>query len=586
MIKMFKNLTKKEWGLALIVLVLVVMQVFLDLTLPDYMSEITKLISTDGSKMSDVLVAGLKMLGCAVGSLTLAAIVAVIAAKIAANFSSRVRENIFKKVQSFSKAEINKFSTASLITRTTNDVTQVQVLIVMGLQALIKAPIMAVWAITKILNKNITWSMAVAVCVLVLIIVVGTCLLLAIPKFKKIQVLTDDLNRVTRENLTGLNVIRAYNAEDYQMEKFEKANSNLTENNLFANRTMSFMMPSIMGINSFLLLSIYWIGAFLINEAAPDQIGTLFADMIVFSSYGIQIIMSFMMLIMVFILIPRSAVSAKRINEVMDTEVSIKNGSITKTNGKKAGTIEFKNVSFKYPDGEDYVLNKISFKANKGEVVAFIGATGSGKSTIVNLIPRFFDVTEGEILVEGVNVKDYDLKYLRSKIGYISQKATLFTGTVSSNIAYGDNGKENLLENVKKSVEIAQASEFVENLKDTYEGYISQSGKNLSGGQKQRISIARAICKTPEIFIFDDSFSALDYKTDKNLRETLDKECSGSTRIIVAQRIGTIKSADKIIVLEDGKIVGMGSHKNLLKNCEIYREIALSQLSKEELADE
>lgn len=586
MIKIFKNLTKKEWLLALVVLCLVVMQVALDLTLPDYMSEITLLISTEGSLISDVLIAGAKMLGCAVGSLVLAMFVAVIAAKIAANFSSRLRGDIFSKVQSFSKAEMNKFSTPSLITRTTNDVTQVQTLIVMGLQALIKAPIMAVWAITKILNKNITWSLAVAVCVVVLILIVGTCLFLAVPRFKKIQFLTDDLNRVTRENLSGLSVIRAYNAEGYQQEKFEKSNKNLTDNNLFANRVMSVMSPSITAINSFLMLSIYWIGAILINSAGATEIETLFADMIVFSSYGLQIIISFMMLIMVFILLPRSSVAARRINEVLETNISIKDGVGLDSKENLLGTIEFNNVSFKYPDGEDYVLRDISFSAKKGETIAFIGATGSGKTTLIDLIPRFYDATDGEILVDGVNVKDYKLKTLRNKVGYISQKATLFSGTVKSNIAFGDNGKSNLTENVTKSVEISQASEFVNGLKGAYDGYISQSGKNLSGGQKQRISIARAVCKEPDIFIFDDSFSALDYKTDRLLRDALDKECKNATRLIVAQRIGTIRNADKIIVLEDGEIVGSGKHNELMKNCEIYKEIALSQLSKKELENE
>lgn len=586
MIKILKNLTKKEWALALLVLVLVSSQVYLDLLLPDYMSEITLLISSEGSAISEVLLAGSKMLGCALGSLALSICVAVIAAKIAANFSSRVRREIFSKVQSFSKAEINKFSTSSLITRTTNDVTQVQTLIVMGLQAMIKAPIMAVWAITKIVNKNITWSMAVAVAVLVLILIVGVCLFLAVPRFKKIQTLTDDLNRVTRENLTGLNVIRAYNAEDYQSDKFEKANDNLTKVNLFANRTMAMMSPSITAINSGLLLSIYWIGAILINSADAANIEILFADMIVFTSYGMQVIMSFMMLIVIFILLPRASVAANRINEVIDTKVSITDGPVKKGLKGMSGDIEFKNVSFKYPDGEDYVLKDISFTAKKGQVVAFIGATGSGKSTLVNLIPRFYDVTKGEILIDGVHASDYDLKVLRNKIGYISQKAVLFTGTVKSNIAFGDNGKKGLTNNLENAAQISQSSEFIANLKDGFNGYIAQSGKNLSGGQKQRLSIARAVCKNPDIFIFDDSFSALDYKTDKMLRDELDKKCKDATRIIVAQRIGTIRNADKIIVLENGKIVGDGTHDKLMKECEVYKEIALSQLSKKELENE
>ncbi|MFI3260201.1 MAG: ABC transporter ATP-binding protein [bacterium] len=586
MIKILKYLTKTEWLLSLIVVVLIMFQVHLELLLPDYMSEITMLISSGSDALNEVMLAGSKMIGCAVASLILAVFVSVIAAKIASNFSARLRKEIFEKVQSFSNAEINKFSTSSLITRTTNDVTQVQILIIMGLQAMIKAPTMSIWAVSKILNKNLTWSGAVGVSVLVLLTIVGVCLFLVIPKFKKIQALTDDINRVTREHLTGLSVIRAYNAEEYQYNKFLECNNNLTSTNLFANRTLSVIMPSIQAVNSFLVLSIYFIGAYLISNANLTTVEVLFSDMIVFTSYGMQIIISFMILVMVFIMLPRSAVSAKRINEVLCTEVSIVDGKGTEGNKDKKGEIEFKNVSFKYPDGKDYILKDISFKAKKGEVIAFIGATGCGKSTIVNLIPRFFDPNKGEVLVEGINITEYKLSDLRNKIGYISQKATLFSGTIESNVSYGCNGKESEKNDLKKSIEIAQAKDFVEGLEDKYNGHIAQAGGNLSGGQKQRISIARAINRKPDIFIFDDSFSALDYKTDRNLRNALNENCSDSTRIIVAQRIGTIKNADQIIVLENGEIVGIGKHKDLLKKCEVYKEIALSQLSKEELENE
>lgn len=583
MLKILKNLTKKEWLLSFIVIILVVMQVYLDLTLPDYMSEITILINTPNTVMGEVLTAGAKMLGCAIGSLILSFFVAIIAAKIASNFSARLRGELFSKVQSFSKKEINKFSTSSLITRTTNDVTQVQTLVVMGLQALIKSPIMAIWTITKILNKNVTWSIAVGSCVAILAIIIAICLTLAVPKFKKIQVLTDDLNRVTRENLTGLNVIRAYNAEEYQSNKFEISNENLKNTNLFANRAMAFLNPSITSVNSFLVLSIYWIGAYLINAADASNIEVLFSDMIVFTAYGMQIIISFMILAMVFILLPRSSVAAKRINEVLYTKTSILDGVGVKEDSETKGLIEFKNVSFKYPDGDEYVLKNISFKANKGEVIAIIGATGSGKSALIDLIPRFFDTSKGSIYINNTNISEYDLKTLRNKIGYISQKATLFSGTIKSNIIFGDNGEDDMEENIINALNIAQASEFVETLTDGIDSVVHQAGKNLSGGQKQRVSIARAICRNPEILIFDDSFSALDYKTDKNLRKKLDMECGNSTRIIVAQRIGTIRNADKILVLEDGCIVGNGKHDELMKNCEIYKEIALSQLSQKEL---
>ena len=586
MFKLMKNFTKKEWALAALAIVFIVLQVWLDLTMPEYMSEITKMVQTEGSEMSEILLAGGKMLLCALGSLAASVITAVCAARIATRFAATLRGLLFQKVQSFSMEEIGHFSTASLITRSTNDVTQVQMLIVMGLQMMIKAPIMAVWAICKIAGKEWQWTMATAVAVIVLLMIVGTCVLLAMPKFKKLQILTDDINRVTRENLTGLHVVRAYNAEEYQEKKFEGANDHLTKTHLFTMRTMSFLMPSIQMIMSGLSLSIYWIGAVLVNEAGIVDKINIFSDMMVFSQYSIQVVMSFMMLVAIFIMLPRASVAAKRINEVLETKPTIQDGKQSDGKKDKTGEVEFKNVSFRYPDAEENVLENITFTAKKGETVAFIGSTGCGKSTVINLIPRFYDVTEGEVLVDGVNVREYTQKALRNKIGYVSQKATLFTGTIRSNVAYGDNGQkaEVLQSNVKSAIATAQASEFVEKIEDTYDGYVAQGGSNLSGGQKQRISIARAIARKPEILIFDDSFSALDYKTDRVLRKTLDKECGGATRLIVAQRIGTIRDADKIIVLDEGKIAGMGKHDELMKNCEVYQQIALSQLSKEELA--
>ena len=585
MIKLMKNLKKSECALIVFSIAFIVLQVWLDLTMPDYMSEITKLIQTEGSKMSEILRAGGMMLLCALGSLMSSVVVAICASKIAVNLAGVIRAKLFKKVQSFSMEEIGHFSTASLITRSTNDVTQVQMVIVLGLQMMIKAPIMAVWAICKIAGKEWQWTLATAIAVVILLVFVTVCMQLATPRFKKMQQLTDDINRVTRENLTGLSIVRAYNAEKYQEDKFEKANQNLTGNQLFAMRTMSFMMPSIQLIMSGLSLAIYWIGAILINQAGMVNKITYFSDMIVFSQYAVQVIMSFMMLVMIFIMLPRASVAANRINEVLDTKQTIIDGNREDGNKDCIGEVEFRNVSFRYPDAEEDVIKNISFKAKKGETVAIIGSTGCGKSTVINLIPRFYDVTEGEVLVDGVNVREYTQKALRNKIGYISQKATLFTGSIRSNVVFGDNGRTPAdEEELKKAVDTAQAAEFVENLSNTYDGYVAQGGSNFSGGQKQRISIARAIARKPEIFIFDDSFSALDYKTDRVLRKQLDKECSDSTRIIVAQRIGTIRDADKIIVLDEGEIVGLGRHDELMKNCEVYQQIALSQLSKEELA--
>lgn len=584
MIKLLKNLPKRNWFMMLFAIGFVVLQVWLDLTIPDYMADITALVQTDGSKMTDIMAAGGKMLLCAFGSLAATVVVAIISSRIASDFSAVLRAKLFNKVQGFSMEEIGRFSTASLITRSTNDVTQVQMFVTMGFQVLVKAPILAIWAVCKISAKSWQWTFSTGVAVAVLLIIVGLCVSIALPKFKKLQELTDDINRVTRENITGINVVRAYNAEKYQESKFETANNNLTKTQLFTSRTMSFMMPGIQLIMSGLPLAIYWIGAYLINKADMMSKITLFSDMVTFSSYAMQIVMAFMMMVMVFIILPRASVAAKRINEVLDTEATIVDGDKDIKDSGIRGEIEFKNVNFKYPDAEDYVLSDISFSVKKGETLAIIGATGCGKSTVINLIPRFYDVTEGEVLVDGVNVKDYKQKELRNKIGYVSQKATLFGGTVKSNIAYGDYGKDGFMESdIVDSVYVAQASEFVEKMDEGYDSYIAQGGGNLSGGQKQRLSIARAVCRHPEIFIFDDSFSALDYRTDRALRSALKKECADATKIIVAQRIGTIRDADKIIVLENGTIAGMGKHDELMKNCEVYRQIAYSQLSKEEL---
>ena len=585
MVKLLKKLTWKDFILAAVAFVFIIVQVWLSLTMPDYMSEITKLVQTKGSKMNDILIAGGKMLACALGSLLAAVCTSICASKISSNFSANLRGQVFHKVQSFSMEEIGNFSTASLITRSTNDITQVQMLIVMGLEVLLKAPIMAVWALCKISTKNWQWTASTGVAVVVLLSFVGVCVAVALPKFKKLQSLTDNLNRVTRENLTGLNVVRAYNAEGYQQKKFNDANDELTKTQLFANRTMGTMMPGIQMVMNGLMLAIYWIGAYLISNAQMFDKLTIFSDMIVFTQYAMQVVMSFMMLVMIFVLLPRASVSAKRINEVLDMPLSIKDG--TKENGAdgKKGEVEFRNVSFCYPDAEKDVIEDISFTAHKGETIAFIGSTGCGKSTVINMIPRFYDATKGEVLVDGVNVKEYTQKALRNKIGYVSQKAVLFTGSIKSNVAYGDNGTKGFTDDdVKHAIETAQAKEFVDKTEGGVDAFVAQGGSNFSGGQKQRLSIARAICRHPEILIFDDSFSALDYKTDRVLRDTLRKTCADATRFIVAQRIGTIRDADKIIVLDDGKIAGMGKHNELMETCEVYRQIAYSQLSKEELA--
>ena len=587
MLKILKYLTKKDYLFVFFSLIFVIGQVYLDLKLPDYMSEITRLVQTPNSQMSEIVSAGGYMLLCALGSLVASFIVGYFAARIASNLSWRLRSNVYDKIEGFSMAEINKFSTASLITRSTNDVTQVQNFIAMGLQLLMKAPLTAIWAVSKILGKGLEWTIATGIALGAIILLISIIMIFVVPRFKKVQGLTDKLNLVTRENLMGIRVVRAYNAEKYQSEKFEKVNNDVTKNNLFINRSMGVMMPGMMFVLNLLNLAIYTIGAYLINNAALQDKMTLFSNMIVFSSYSMQVIMSFIMLTVIFIMMPRASVSASRILEVLNTKESIVDGHGEVEHTTDAGEIEFKNVSFKYPDADDseYVLRDISFKAKAGETVAIIGSTGSGKTSLINLIPRFYDVSEGEVLVGGVNVKHYKQKHLNNLLGYVHQKAVLFTGNVSSNVAYGDNGKGKYShEDVQEAIDIAQGTEFVSKMENTYKASIAQGGTNVSGGQRQRLSIARAICRKPKIYIFDDSFSALDYKTDRKLRSVLKKETKGATNLIVAQRIGTIIDADKIIVLDEGQIVGMGTHKELMENCKVYQEIAYSQLSKEELA--
>ena len=585
MLKIFKYLKRNEWLLVLVSIVFIVTQVWLDLKLPDYMAEITTLIQTEGTGTSELVVPGLYMLLCAIGSMVAAIIVGFFAAKVAAGLSMRLRGMVFDKTLSFSMEEINGFSISSLITRSTNDITQIQLIVAMGLQLIIKAPILAVWAVIKISGKSWQWTAATGGAVGALIVMLAVIIILVMPKFQSIQRLTDNLNRVTRENLTGLRVVRAYNSERYQEGKFEKANDDLTKTNLFANRLLALFCPGMTFIMSGLSVAIYWIGAHLINAAdSLDRIG-VFSNMVVFSSYAVQVVMAFMMVSMIFIMMPRAAVSAKRVMEVLETESKIMDGNVIEGQSGIVGEVEFRNVSFKYPDAEAPILQNITFKAQKGETVAFIGSTGSGKTSVINLIPRFYDATDGEVLVDGVNVKNYTQEALHNKIGYVPQRAVLFNGTVASNVAYGDNGKTKSSEDMlKKAVEIAQGKEFVEKMEGQYEGHISQGGGNVSGGQKQRLSIARAIYREPEIYIFDDSFSALDYKTDHILRSALKKGTKDATTLIVAQRIGTIKNADRIIVLEEGKVVGNGTHEELLESCKTYQEIAYSQLSKEELA--
>jgi len=578
MIRIFKYLNKKDYLIALLIICLIILQVWLDLQMPDYMANITKLLQTEGSKLEEILSNGGMMMLCALGSLIAAIITGLCTSLLSSDISMTLRKKIFSKVEDLAMAEVKRFSASSLITRTTNDITQVQMFIAMGLQMLIKAPLTAGMAIVKILNKSWQWSALVAISVVILLSVVITLIIIVIPKFKIVQKLIDKLNGVTRENLTGIRVIRAFNAENYQEEKFEETNNKLTNQQLFNQKTFAIMQPVMYLIMHGLTLGIYYIGSILIAKANMQDKITLFGDMMVFSSYGMQIISSFLMLTMIFMILPRASVSAKRVNEVIDTDITIKNGKVKKS--KEQGTIEFKNVSFKYPDGDEMLLRDISFKIEKGETFAIIGSTGSGKSTLINLIPRLYDTTEGTVLVNGKDVKEYDTKYLNKIIGFVTQKAVLFKGTISSNVSYGS---KVTIDKIKEAIKVAQAKDFVEKLEDKYDSYVAPGGTNFSGGQKQRLSIARAIAKNPEIYIFDDSFSALDYKTDSKLRKELKKYTKDATTIIVAQRIGTIMNADKILVLDEGKIVGIGKHEELLKSCKVYKQIALSQLSKEEL---
>ena len=583
MTKLLKEFNKKDYFLVLVCTLLIIFQVWLDLRLPDYMSEITKLVQTEGSKMSSILSQGGYMLLCALGSLISAFIVGYLTSYISATFSQKTRKTLFSKVQSFSMEEIKKFKTSSLITRTTNDITNIQMFISMGLQMIIKAPITAVWAILKILGKNYRWSIATGVAVVVMLSVICTLMLIVLPRFKIVQKLIDNINDKTRENLTGVRVIRAFNAEKYQEDRFEEGNEKLTNTQMFNQRMMSIMSPTMYLIMNLLPLSIYIIGAGLINNVGMFDRLNLFSDMVVFSSYAMQVIMAFLMLAMIFVMYPRASVSVERIMEVIDTKTKITDGKFL-GNTKLMGEVEFKNVSFKYPDADEYILKNISFKAKKGDTLALIGSTGSGKSTIVNLIMRFYDATEGEILIDGKNIKEYKLDALYKKIGYVPQRAVMFNGSVKYNISYGD--KKVSEKDMKNAARIAQASEFIDKMPKGYNANVSSGGTNISGGQKQRLAIARAVAKDPEIFVFDDSFSALDYKTDYTLRKELKKNAKDKTNIIVAQRIGTILNADEIIVLENCFVKGCGTHAELLKKCKVYKEIALSQLSKEELENE
>jgi ATP-binding cassette, subfamily B, multidrug efflux pump len=583
MLSIFKHLRKKEWALVLVSVVFVCAQVWLDLKLPDYMREITTLVQTTTDSMHEIWAVGGKMLLCALGSLATAVTVGYFAARIAASVAFRVRASLYSKVEAFSMEEINRFSTSSLITRSTNDITQIQMIIAMGLQVLIRAPIMAGWAIAKIAGKNWNWSLATGGAVLCMMVLVSVLIIFALPKFRIIQGLTDKLNAATRENLTGVRVVRAYNAEEYQERKFDQANRDLTKTNLYTSRLMALMMPGMTVVMNGLMLSIYWIGAYLIDAAGMMQRISLFSDMVVYINYAMQVVMAFMMLVMIFIMLPRATVAARRINEVLSTQTHISDGN-KPAPAWGTGQVEFRNVSFKYPQADEYVLKNVSFTACAGETVAFIGSTGSGKSTLINLIPRFYDPTEGSILIDGQDIRDYKQEDLHNKIGYVPQRAVLFSGTVASNIAFGESATTTPDEDdIKAAAGIAQASEFIEKMEDGYNAHVSQGGTNLSGGQKQRVAIARAVAREAEILIFDESFSALDYKTDRELRRQLKEQTIGSTTFIVTQRIGTIRHADKIVVLDEGRVVGIGTHESLLKDCTVYQEIASSQLSKEEL---
>ncbi len=582
MLKLFKNLRKKDYLLILVCAIIIFLEVWLELKMPDYMSNITVLVQTEGSKMREILKNGGYMLLCAFGSLIGAVITSYILTYVSTTFSKNVRKKVFSKTMDLSTAEVKKFSVSSLITRTTNDVSQIEMFLSMGLSLLMKAPMTAAWAIIKILNKSWQWSALTASCVVVLLITIGIITSIVMPRFSLVQKLIDKVNRVTRENLTGIRVVRAFNAEKFQENKFQKENDTLTNTQLFNQKCFAVLEPIMTMVMYTLTLGIYFIGASLINNALMVDKLTLFGDMVVFSTYAMQIIMSFIMLSMIFMILPRANVSAQRINEVLDEKITVNEGAF---DGKtsEVGTIEFKNVSFKYPDADEYLLRDISFKAEKGQTVAFIGSTGSGKSTLINLVPRFYDVTDGEVLIDDVNVKEYNFESLHNKLGYVSQRAVMFDGTVKSNVSYGKSNKKITTDKVKEALKIAQGYDFVSKMDKDMDSHIASGGTNVSGGQKQRLSIARAIAKDPEIYIFDDSFSALDYKTDSSLRKALKENAKGATTLIVAQRIGTILNADKIIVLDNGKMVGMGTHKELLKNCDVYKEIAYSQLSRKEL---
>ncbi|MBW3079152.1 ABC transporter ATP-binding protein [Bifidobacterium sp. 81T8] len=608
MLRIMKYLSKAEIGQMLIALVAIVGQIWFDLELPDYMSDITTLVETPGSEMRDIWIAGGKMLLVSLGSVACAVVTGFIATRVAASFGQRLRSLEFAKVESFGPAEMNRFSTASLITRSTNDITQIQMFITMGLQLIVKSPIMAVWAIMKIAGDGFEWTLATAVATVILLVAIVILMALVMPKFKAMQQLTDNINLVSRENLTGLRVVRAYNAEDYQEDKFTKANKDLTDTQLFTNRAMAVMMPLMNTVMNGLMLAVYWIGAYLIDAAAATDKLTVFSNMVVFSSYSVQVIMSFLMMSMVFVLWPRADVSAQRVLEVIDTEPLVKDGGdkaadVARIGGGQTGTVEFRDVSFAYPDSREPILEHVSFTAERGQTVAFIGSTGSGKTSLINLVPRFYDVSAGQVLVDGVDVRDWDLTALRDTIGYVPQKSVLFKGTVAGNISYGDDVRSGTTggdraaggaandgtpsgdrcERVQEAADVAQATEFVTRMDGGFDAAIAQGGSNVSGGQKQRLSIARAVYRDPEILIFDDSFSALDFKTDRAVRDALGTHAKGATKLIVAQRIGTIMNADRIVVLDDGKVVGQGTHRELLDTCDVYRQIAESQLSKTEL---
>ena len=584
--RLIKELGKKELLFLLLSVGIIALQVWAELALIDRMQEVTLLVTTGSGTTGDILLAGLKMLGLAAAGVVCSVIVGYAASLIGANLAYKLRDKLFRQVQLFSMEEINRFSTASLITRSTNDVTQVQMLVSMGMQVALRAPIMAIWALSKIATKSWQWSLTVVGAVVILCVVLSAVFLIAVPRFKKIQTLTDDINERMRENLTGLRVVRAFNAEEFQEKKFEAANVALAQNNLVAHRVMAGIHPVMSVLMSGLTLAIYWIGIYLINAAAGPEKVVLYSEMVTFSAYAMQIVLSFMMMSFIFIMFPRAMVAARRIKEVLVTDPKIKSGARTEGLPGVKGEITFENVSFTYPDAESSVLEHISFSVKEGETVAFIGSTGSGKTTVINLIPRFYDVTAGAIFLDGVNVKEYDQKALVEKIGYVSQKAVLFSGTVKQNVVYGSEGRKNEKENLFRALETASAYDFVMDKEGQEKARIARGGANFSGGQKQRLSIARALYKKPEILIFDDSFSALDYKTDKELRAALKKQMKGTTVLIVAQRIGTIMDADKIVVMNEGKIAAIGKHKELLKTSDIYREIAASQLSEEELENE